>query len=108
MTVSSSVWDSVLEHTMSAQVKNSEPHLWAIQLSSSLNSAGVDLPSLELARLLVSHICFDNHVPITWKLLEKALSLNLAPPLLVLALLSTRQPITFNNNNNNNNILILC
>ncbi|XP_011033679.1 PREDICTED: mediator of RNA polymerase II transcription subunit 33B isoform X1 [Populus euphratica] len=90
MAVSSSVWDSVLEHTMSAQVKNSEPHLWAIQLSSSLNSAGVDLPSVELARLLVSHICFDNHVPITWKLLEKALSLNLAPPLLVLALLSTR------------------
>jgi hypothetical protein len=45
-------------------------------------------------------------VPITWKLLEKALSLNLAPPLLVLALLSTRQPITFNNDNNN--ILILC
>lgn len=90
MAVSSSVWDSVLEHTMSAQVKNSEPHLWAIQLSSSLNSAGVDLPSLELAHLLVSHICFDNHVPITWKLLEKALSLNLAPPLLVLALLSTR------------------
>ncbi|KAL3572485.1 hypothetical protein D5086_026389 [Populus alba] len=65
MAVSSSVWDSVLEHTMSAQVKNSEPHLWAIQLSSSLNSAGVDLPSLELAHLLVSHICFDNHVPIT-------------------------------------------
>uniref|UniRef100_A0A6N2MAC1 Mediator of RNA polymerase II transcription subunit 33A n=1 Tax=Salix viminalis TaxID=40686 RepID=A0A6N2MAC1_SALVM len=65
MAVRSSVWDSVIEHTMSAQVKNSEPYLWATELSSSLNFAGVDLPSMELARLLVSHICFDNHVPIT-------------------------------------------
>ncbi|KAJ6686797.1 hypothetical protein OIU79_016532 [Salix purpurea] len=87
---SCTVWDSVLELTKSAQVKNCDPQLWAIQLSSNLNSAGVDLPSVELAHLLVSHICFDNHVPITWKFLEKALSFNLVPPLLVLALLSTR------------------
>ncbi|KAG5251978.1 mediator of RNA polymerase II transcription [Salix suchowensis] len=87
---SCTVWDSVLELTKSAQVKNCDPQLWAIQLSSNLNSAGVDLPSVELAHLLVSHICFDNHLPITWKFLEKALSFNLVPPLLVLALLSTR------------------
>ncbi|XP_034908175.1 mediator of RNA polymerase II transcription subunit 33B isoform X2 [Populus alba] len=88
--VSCTVWDSVLELTKSAQVKNCDPQLWAIQLSSNLNSARVDLPSMELAHLLVSHICFDNHMPITWKFLEKALSFNLVPPLLVLALLSTR------------------
>ena len=69
---SCTVWDSVLELTKSAQVKNCDPQLWAIQLSSNLNSAGVDLPSMELAHLLVSHICFDNHMPITWKFLEKA------------------------------------
>jgi hypothetical protein len=92
---SCTVWDSVLELTKSAQVKHCDPQLWAIQLSSNLNSAGVDLPSMELAHLLVSHICFDNHMPITWKFLDKALSFNLVPPLLVLALLSTRQAITF-------------
>ncbi|XP_048228319.1 mediator of RNA polymerase II transcription subunit 33B isoform X2 [Ricinus communis] len=85
-----SLWDSVLQLTKSAQEKNSDPLLWAIQLSSTLNSAGIVLPSTDLAHLLVSHICFANHVPITWKFLEKALSLKLAPPVLVLALLSTR------------------
>ena len=86
----SSVWESVLEHTKSAQDKNSDPLLWAVQLSSSLHSAGVSLPSIDLAHLLVSHICWDNHVPITWKYLEKALVAKFVPPVLVLALLSAR------------------
>ncbi|GLT47181.1 hypothetical protein SLA2020_208940 [Shorea laevis] len=84
------VWESVLEQTKSAQDKNIDPIVWAIQLSSSLNSAGVSLPSTDLAHLLVSHICWDNNVPITWKFLDKALSLKIAPSLLGLALLSTR------------------
>ncbi|KAG6571443.1 Mediator of RNA polymerase II transcription subunit 33A [Cucurbita argyrosperma subsp. argyrosperma] len=84
------VWDTVLELTKSAQEKNSDPLLWAVQLSSSLNSASVSLPSLELAHLLVSHICWDNHVPIMWKFLEKAMTARIVPPLLVIALLSTR------------------
>ncbi|KAK8555592.1 hypothetical protein V6N13_046120 [Hibiscus sabdariffa] len=84
------VWESVLEQTKSAQEKNSDPLLWAVQLSSRLNSAGVSLPSTDLAHLLVSHICWDNHLPITWKFLEKALTANFAPPMLVLALLSIR------------------
>jgi len=50
----------------------------------------VSQPSVELAHLLVSHICWSNNVPIAWKFLDKALSLKLAPPSLVLALLSTR------------------
>ncbi|EOX94836.1 Reduced epidermal fluorescence 4, putative isoform 1 [Theobroma cacao] len=86
----SPVWESVLEQTKSAQGKNSDPLLWAVQLSSSLNSAGVSLPSIDLAHLLVSHICWDNHVPITWKYLEKAMTVKFVPPILVLALLSTR------------------
>ncbi|KAJ9171928.1 hypothetical protein P3X46_015225 [Hevea brasiliensis] len=84
------LWDSVLQLTKSAQDKNSDPLLWAIQLSSSLNSAGVVLPSTELAHLLVSYICFENSVPIMWKFLEKALTVKIAAPMLVLALLSTR------------------
>lgn len=84
------LWDSVLELTKSAQDKKCDPLLWAVQLSSTLNSAGVSLPSLHLAHLLVSHICWDNHLPITWKFLEKAITANIVPPLLVIALLSTR------------------
>ncbi|KAK8326680.1 hypothetical protein V6Z12_A11G134100 [Gossypium hirsutum] len=86
----SPVWESVLEQTKSAQDKNRDPLLWAVQLSSSLNSAGISLPSIDLAHLLVSHICWDNHVPITWKFLEKALTVKFVPSMLVLALLSTR------------------
>lgn len=86
----SHLWDSVLQLTKSAQDKNSDPLLWALQLSSSLNSAAVPLPSVELAHLLVSHICWGNHVPITWKFLEKALTVKIVPPMLVLALLATK------------------
>ncbi|KAJ0491871.1 putative mediator of RNA polymerase II transcription subunit 33A/B [Helianthus annuus] len=84
------LWDNVLELTKKSQDKGSDPLLWAIHLSSQLNSAGVSLPSPDLANLLVSHICWDNNNPISWKFLEKALISNIVPPLLVLALLSTR------------------
>ncbi|KAI3775212.1 hypothetical protein L1987_49781 [Smallanthus sonchifolius] len=84
------LWDSVLELTKKSQDKGSDPMIWAIHLSSQLNSAGVSLPSPDLANLLVSHICWDNNNPISWKFLEKALIFNIVPPLLVLALLSTR------------------
>ncbi|KAJ4727526.1 Mediator of RNA polymerase II transcription subunit 33A like [Melia azedarach] len=86
----SSLWDAVLELTKKAQEKNSDPLVWAIQLTSTLNSSGVALPSVDLAYLLVSYICWDNHVPITWKFLEKALTVKIVPPFLLLALLSTR------------------
>ncbi|KAA8543203.1 hypothetical protein F0562_021302 [Nyssa sinensis] len=90
VTVQSSMWDGVLELTKSAQDRGSDPLMWAIQLSSSLNSAGVALPSTEVANLLVSHICWANNVPITWKFLEKALAVKIVPPIFVLALLSSR------------------
>ncbi|KAL3812720.1 hypothetical protein ACJIZ3_013988 [Penstemon smallii] len=84
------IWDSVLELTKVAQEKGTDPLLWAIQLSSKLNTFGVSLPSIELANLLVSHICWENNVPIAWKFLEKAMALKIVPPFLVLGLLSTR------------------
>ncbi|KAJ8748364.1 hypothetical protein K2173_003001 [Erythroxylum novogranatense] len=85
-----STWDSVLEVTVYAQNNNSDPMQWKAQVAAILSSSGVALPSTELAHLLVSHICFDNHVPITWKFLEKALTFNLVPSVLVIALLSVR------------------
>lgn len=84
------VWEGVMEITKWAQEKKMEAVLWSIEVSSRLNSAGVSLPSVELAHRLVSHMCWDNHVPVTWKLVEKAMEVRLVPPLLVLSLLSTR------------------
>ena len=90
VSVQSSTWHSVIDITEVAQRKGMDPLLWALHLSSSLSSAGVALPSVELADVLVSYICWDNNVPILWKFLEKALMLNIVPPLLLLAQLSTR------------------
>ncbi|XP_054805312.1 mediator of RNA polymerase II transcription subunit 33A-like isoform X3 [Prosopis cineraria] len=85
-----SPWDDVVEMTKAAQGKGCDPLGWAIQIHSHLNSAGESLPSLELARVLVSYICWENNVPIMWKFLEKAFMLKIVPPMLVLALLSVR------------------
>ncbi|KAF4378835.1 hypothetical protein G4B88_008305 [Cannabis sativa] len=90
VSVETSLCHSVMELTKVAQQKGCDPLLWAIQLSSNLSSAGVSLPSVEVANSLVSYICWDNNVPILWKFLEKALVLKIVPPLFVLALLSTR------------------
>ncbi|KAH0667780.1 hypothetical protein KY285_028986 [Solanum tuberosum] len=90
VTVHSSQWDRVMELTKLAQERNTDPLVWAMELSSSLNSAGISMPSTDVAELLVSHICWSNNVPNAWKLLEKALVFRIVPPLFVLALLSTR------------------
>ncbi|XP_047162547.1 mediator of RNA polymerase II transcription subunit 33A [Vigna umbellata] len=82
--------EGVAEMTKAAQQKGSDPLLWAVQMYSNLNSAGEALPSVELAHFLVSYICWDNNVPILWKFLEKALTLQIVPPMLLLALLSVR------------------
>jgi len=82
--------ECVAKMTKVAQQKGSDPLLWAFQMYSNLNSAGESLPSLELAEFLVSYICWDNNVPILWKFLEKALTLQIVPPMLLLALLSVR------------------
>ncbi|XP_024981097.1 mediator of RNA polymerase II transcription subunit 33A-like [Cynara cardunculus var. scolymus] len=88
--VSTNMWDGVMEMIKSAQNKGVDPLMWAVELSSTLLSAGVSMPSTEVAELLVSHICWSNNVPIAWKFLEKALSIRIVPPMLVLALLSNR------------------
>ncbi|XP_047333789.1 mediator of RNA polymerase II transcription subunit 33A [Impatiens glandulifera] len=85
-----SLWDTVLEFTKTAQLKKTDPLIWAIHLSCNLNSAGVSIPSPELAHLLVSHICWENNVSTAWKLLDKALATKIVHPHLVLALLSNR------------------
>ncbi|KAJ6725392.1 MEDIATOR OF RNA polymerase II TRANSCRIPTION SUBUNIT 33A [Salix purpurea] len=90
ISMQNTIWDSVLEITKVAQEKGNDPLIWALQVSSSLSSSGVSLPSPELANVLVSYIFWDNNMPILWKFLEKALALKLVPSLMVLALLSDR------------------
>ncbi|KAL9303174.1 Mediator of RNA polymerase II transcription subunit 33B [Arabidopsis thaliana] len=85
-----SLWESVTSLIRSAQEKNVDPLHWALQLRLTLASAGISLPSPDLAQFLVTHIFWENHSPLSWKLLEKAISVNIVPPLLVLALLSPR------------------
>ncbi|CAI9288624.1 unnamed protein product [Lactuca saligna] len=87
-TMNLSLKEGLMEMTESAQNKGTDPLIWGVQLSSSLLSAGTTMPSTEVAELLVSHICWSNNLPIAWKYLEKALNLRIAPPMLVLALLS--------------------
>ncbi|XP_051127540.1 mediator of RNA polymerase II transcription subunit 33A-like isoform X2 [Andrographis paniculata] len=85
------IWGSVLGKIKVGEKEGSDPFLWAIQVSSNLTSLGISLPCLELGHHLVSHICWDNiNDPISWKFLEKAMALKIVPPLLVLALLSTK------------------
>ncbi|KAL1219307.1 Mediator of RNA polymerase II transcription subunit 33A [Cardamine amara subsp. amara] len=84
------VWDRVIELTKMCQENSIDPRLWASQLSANLRFFAVELPSSELAEVLVSYICWDNNVPILWKFLERAISLKLVSPLLVLALLADR------------------
>lgn len=85
-----SMWESVTSVVRSAEEKKVDPVHWALELRSTLSAAGISLPSPDLAHLLVSHIFWENHTPLSWKLLEKAISLTIVPPLLVLALLSHR------------------
>lgn len=90
VSVQCSIWDGVLELTKVAQERSCDPLVWAVQVSSHLSSAGAPLPSIELAHLLVSYICWENNVPSAWKLLEKALALKIVPSLIVFPLLSNR------------------
>ncbi|KAJ9543363.1 hypothetical protein OSB04_023070 [Centaurea solstitialis] len=88
--VSSDLWEGVTEMMKSAQNRGVDPLMFAVELSSTLLSENVSMPSIEVAELIVDHICWSNNVPIAWKFLEKALSIRIVPPMLVLAILSNR------------------
>lgn len=83
------VWDGVIELTKMAQEQCVDARLWASHLSATLKPF-VEFPSTELAEVLVSYICWDNNLPLLWKFLERAMSLNLVSPLVLLALLAHR------------------
>lgn len=84
------LWTVVAEFTKAAQEKGTDAVAWAAQISAEMASVGVAPPSPELAHVLVSHLCWANDSPLAWKYMEKALDAGLAPPMLVIALLSSR------------------
>lgn len=94
MTAAAPHSDALAEYTREAQERGCDPLTWAVQLSSMLAAAGAQLPSTELAGILVSHLFWANsNVRLAWKYLDRALSAGLVPPVLVLALLSTRHAL---------------
>ncbi|KAJ8565893.1 hypothetical protein K7X08_008469 [Anisodus acutangulus] len=56
----------------------------------ALPSALIGMNAELMTNFLVSHICWDNNLPIVWKFLEKALVLKIVSPIIVLPLLSSR------------------
>ncbi|CAJ1906114.1 unnamed protein product [Sphenostylis stenocarpa] len=83
-------WDEVLRQTMLALEANADPYAWAFDVSLTLRSSAIAIPSIELAHRLVSLFFWDNHSAAAWKLLRTALSLDMIPGSLLIALLSAK------------------
>lgn len=81
-------WDAVLRQTKLAVETSADPYAWAFDVRSTLHSSAIAIPSVELAHRLVSHFFWDNYSAAAWKLLHTALSLDIIPPSLLIALLS--------------------
>lgn len=84
--------EEVLDLVMVRTKGASDAEVWGFEVASILldssASVSLSLPSVELTRLLVSHLLHSDDSPLPWKLIDKALSLNIIHPLLLLALLS--------------------
>ncbi|KAJ1690345.1 hypothetical protein LUZ63_014500 [Rhynchospora breviuscula] len=86
---------SHLDQLISSELKASEVHseaplLRSLDLSRRLQEKGISLPSPNLAEILVSNLCFSQHTPSLWKLLDQAMASRLVAPLQILALLTQK------------------
>ncbi|GLU14786.1 hypothetical protein SLE2022_313340 [Rubroshorea leprosula] len=66
------------------------PLVSAMGMGKGVGPRGSEIPSPELAQLIVSHLCFRHNHPSLWKFLHSALSSRLLSPIHVLALLTSR------------------
>lgn len=80
----------VKELTLLCQEQRDPPLLWAVEVNKCLQGAGVMMPCLELGQLLISLLCWRNNEPMLWKYIEQAMASRLVPPVLILALLTSR------------------
>ncbi|XP_057816725.1 mediator of RNA polymerase II transcription subunit 33A [Cryptomeria japonica] len=79
-----------LELTKVSQAQKDPPLLWAVEVSKCLAGADVEIPSVELGQLLVSHLCWSNNEPMVWKYVEQAIATRLLSSLHILSLLTSR------------------
>ena len=66
--------------------KEESPVIWAMELGQCVEAA----PSIELAEVVVTQLCFRHNKPCRWKFIDFCLSSGLLSPLHVLSLLSSR------------------
>ncbi|GKV04275.1 hypothetical protein SLEP1_g16451 [Rubroshorea leprosula] len=70
--------------------REAHPLAWAMKMGEGIGPRGLEMPSPELAQLIVSHLCFRHNHPSLWKFLHHAMSSGLLSPIHVLSLLTSR------------------
>ncbi|XP_078160914.1 mediator of RNA polymerase II transcription subunit 33A-like isoform X1 [Carex rostrata] len=90
-TVSTTNTDRIIAYELKAsEVHSKAPLLRSLELSRRLQERGISLPNPNLAQILVSNLCFSQHTPSLWKLLDQAMASRLVDPLHILALLTQK------------------
>ncbi|RWW28261.1 hypothetical protein GW17_00007274 [Ensete ventricosum] len=81
----------VMVAVKAAEERGDPPLLRAVEAARCVQERGLGLPNPELARVLVSNLCFANNNPSLWKLLDQTMASRVVSPIHVLALLTPRQ-----------------
>ncbi|KAF3327945.1 mediator of RNA polymerase II transcription subunit 33A-like isoform X3 [Carex littledalei] len=90
-TVSPTNTDQIIAFELKAsEVHSKTPLLRSLELSRRLQERGISFPNPNLAEILVSNLCFSQHTPSLWKLLDQAMASRLVDPLQILALLTQK------------------
>ncbi|XP_078177877.1 mediator of RNA polymerase II transcription subunit 33A-like isoform X2 [Carex rostrata] len=90
-TVSNTNMDQLIAFELKAsEVHSKAPLLRSLELSRRLQERGISFPNPNLAEILVSNLCFSQHTPCLWKLLDQAMASRLVSPLQILALLTQK------------------
>lgn len=70
--------------------RDASPLMSAMKIGRCIGPRGLDMPSPELAQLIVSHLCFRYNHPSLWKFLHHGLSSGLFCPMHILSMLTSR------------------
>ncbi|KAG8082498.1 hypothetical protein GUJ93_ZPchr0014g46804 [Zizania palustris] len=71
-----------------SEARGDQPLLRAVEVARVVAGEGTGLPSVDLARILISNLCFTHNSPSLWKLVGHAVASRFLCPLHVLALLT--------------------
>lgn len=80
----------VMAAVKAAEERGDPPLLRAVEAARCFQECGLGIPSTELARVLVSNLCFANNNPSLWKLLDQAMASRVVSPIHTIALLMPR------------------